>query len=318
MNFVSATASQGSYDAGTGVWSACTIAAGGSATLRITATVTTTGAKVNTAEVIASDAADPDSVPNNHNPNEDDQASVTVTPQLGGSRVTHTDTTCSDFVNGRGTDLDRVEYGVRNGLINNVAPGVFFYYVQVQAPASSFTIVIDQSENHASFSTLFGIQQIQMYDANCVLSNRGTPSVSNGDVTISVNGAAAGQVFIVRVKYDTNTVVGQSEPNPSTVNYLFATRVNGTFVSQDGMALVRRSSATAAPASSPSGPTGGSSAWSSTAAPEDSSATMTAESRQSVDAVFADWAASMGSEDDPAWEEFESAFEQDAGQPEAF
>src|SRR5262249_41958543 len=71
-------------------------------------------------------------------------------------------------------------------------------------------------------------------------SNLGTSSVSNGDVTIQVTGATAGQVFIARVKYDPSTVVGQAAPNPTTVSYNFATRVNGTFVSQDGVDLVKK------------------------------------------------------------------------------
>jgi hypothetical protein len=47
-------------------------------------------------------------------------------------------------------------------------------------------------------------------------------------------------VFIISVKYDSGTVVGQSEPDPSTVNYNFTTSVDGAFVSQDGTALVKK------------------------------------------------------------------------------
>ena len=49
--------------------------------LSITATVTTAGAKINTAEVTTSNQFDNDSTPGNGVPAEDDQASVTVTPQ---------------------------------------------------------------------------------------------------------------------------------------------------------------------------------------------------------------------------------------------
>jgi VCBS repeat-containing protein len=252
LTFVSATASQGSYSAGTGVWTVGTIAGGSSSTLNITATVTTFGAKTNIAQVIASDQTDPDSTPNNNSSGEDDQDSETVTPQLAQAMVAHTTTTCASYLNGTGGDLTAIEYGVKSGKINNVAPGVFFYYVQVQAPSSNFTIVVDQSENHASFSTLFGVQngQVQLYNADCSVSSLGTASVQNGDVTINVSGATAGQLLVVSVKYDASTVVNQIPPDPTTVNYNFVTQVNGTFVSQDGVALVKKGTTVAATSTS--------------------------------------------------------------------
>jgi uncharacterized membrane protein len=68
----------------------------------------------------------------------------------------------------------------------------------------------------------------------------GSVSFANGDVTINVSGATAGQVFIIQVKYDTSTVVGQTAPEPSTGNYLFTTKVNGTIVSVDGLSLAKK------------------------------------------------------------------------------
>lgn len=79
--FVDATATQGSYDVSTGIWTVGNLGAGASATLQLRATVGTVGAKVNTAQVSSSDQSDPDSTPNNDAPGEDDQASVTVTPR---------------------------------------------------------------------------------------------------------------------------------------------------------------------------------------------------------------------------------------------
>ena len=75
--FVSSTPSQGSYVSGTGVWAVGTIPSGASATLDITATVVALSV-TNTAQVSASDAADPDSTPANSVGGEDDQASATV------------------------------------------------------------------------------------------------------------------------------------------------------------------------------------------------------------------------------------------------
>jgi uncharacterized repeat protein (TIGR01451 family) len=90
LTFVSSNASQGAYVSGTGVWTVGTINSAANATLTITATVTTIGAKINTAEVSAADQGDIDSTPDNENAAEDDQASVTVTPAVSDLSVTKT------------------------------------------------------------------------------------------------------------------------------------------------------------------------------------------------------------------------------------
>lgn len=78
LNFVSATPSQGSYNAGTGVWDVGTLGMFDVATLEIVANVTTEGVFENVAEVTASDQADPDSVPGNGQSTEDDQDQATL------------------------------------------------------------------------------------------------------------------------------------------------------------------------------------------------------------------------------------------------
>jgi uncharacterized repeat protein (TIGR01451 family) len=80
LTFVSASPSQGSYNASTGVWTVGTLDDDDSATLQITATVASSTV-TNTAQVSASDQDDPDSTPDNNDPTEDDQASVSVTPK---------------------------------------------------------------------------------------------------------------------------------------------------------------------------------------------------------------------------------------------
>ncbi|TWU05979.1 SdrD B-like domain-containing protein [Stieleria varia] len=71
----------GGYNAATGVWTIGSIAAGGEATLTLAATVDTVGTKTNTAQVQTVDQNDPNSSPGNNAPVEDDQASVSLTPQ---------------------------------------------------------------------------------------------------------------------------------------------------------------------------------------------------------------------------------------------
>ncbi|MFO0807782.1 MAG: SdrD B-like domain-containing protein [Gemmataceae bacterium] len=90
LTFVSSSPSQGSYLSGTGIWTVGSIASGGSATLQIVARVTTAGAKVNGAEVSASDQPDPDSTPGNNSTTEDDDDTATVTPQVADLSLTKT------------------------------------------------------------------------------------------------------------------------------------------------------------------------------------------------------------------------------------
>jgi uncharacterized repeat protein (TIGR01451 family) len=88
LRLVRATPAQGTYNGSTGVWSVGTVTANSSATLQVVVTVTQQGAQANAAQVTASDQFDPDSTPNNSLANEDDQASVGVTPQLADLSLT--------------------------------------------------------------------------------------------------------------------------------------------------------------------------------------------------------------------------------------
>jgi len=82
LTFVSSTPAQGTYDDATGTWAVGTVAGGGSTTLEIVATVATTSPVTVDAEVMVNDRPDVDSTPGNDTPAEDDQDSVTLTPQL--------------------------------------------------------------------------------------------------------------------------------------------------------------------------------------------------------------------------------------------
>ncbi len=70
--------SDNDYDPDTGLWTIPTLEVGQSVTLQINADVTVAGTFTNTAELIASDQDDPDSTPNSQLPDEDDQASSSV------------------------------------------------------------------------------------------------------------------------------------------------------------------------------------------------------------------------------------------------
>ncbi|MBH8572454.1 DUF11 domain-containing protein [Nostocaceae cyanobacterium CENA369] len=76
LSFVSASADLGSYDSNTGIWTVGNMPPNEDVSLKITANVSSGQSITNTAEVIAVDEGDPDSTPNNNNPNEDDFTSV--------------------------------------------------------------------------------------------------------------------------------------------------------------------------------------------------------------------------------------------------
>jgi uncharacterized repeat protein (TIGR01451 family) len=82
LTFVSSNPQQGIYDAVSGIWDVGNIARDNQAFIDVLAKVTSGGSLFNTAEIIAVAETDPDSTPNNNNPNEDDQASVTLNAAL--------------------------------------------------------------------------------------------------------------------------------------------------------------------------------------------------------------------------------------------
>jgi uncharacterized repeat protein (TIGR01451 family) len=71
--------SHGDYNPSTGLWTLATLAAGGTDTLQIITRIGSSGSLVNTAQVYSSDQYDPNSTPNNNDPEENDQDSTTLT-----------------------------------------------------------------------------------------------------------------------------------------------------------------------------------------------------------------------------------------------
>ncbi|MDD1433189.1 VWD domain-containing protein, partial [Dolichospermum sp. ST_sed6] len=115
LSFVSAYADLGSYDSNTGIWTVGNMPPNASVNLSISANVNSGQSITNTAEVIAVDEGDPDSVPNNNNPNEDDQASVTV--NVNRSKISFSSPTFSVNENG---DYIRAVTIIRTGNIDRV------------------------------------------------------------------------------------------------------------------------------------------------------------------------------------------------------
>ena len=158
------------------------------------------------------------------------EATATILQQASTGQLAPTATTCQMFANGTAGNLTTLQYGVKGNAINNVAPGVMFYYSKITAPAASFPIQVTQS-NNKSWKPM-GIQdlgQVIVWDANCVKSNATAAyTSSNGTVSIQVNGATVGAVYYLSIKYNPGSLVGQkvSKPYPTT-SYTFKTILNG-------------------------------------------------------------------------------------------
>jgi len=82
LAYGSSSATQGSFDPATKVWTVGTIGVGQTFTLTVTTTVTSSAAQMNTVEVFTADQTDVDSAPNNGRAGEDDIASVALQPQV--------------------------------------------------------------------------------------------------------------------------------------------------------------------------------------------------------------------------------------------
>ena len=122
--------------------------------------------------------------------------------------------------------------------INNVAPGVLFYYTYlIDLSAGANEIRVDQTRKLTSGSPetpFFGVHksQVSLYNASdCTTSNL-RPTIDTGSggeaVTINLSGVPAGQDLIVGIKYNPGSVVGTGvTASRPVVHYNFVTSLNG-------------------------------------------------------------------------------------------
>ena len=144
------------------------------------------------------------------------------------SKITPTGTTCRDFSRGTAQTLSAIQYSVKNGLIQQVNPGVLFYWVKVTAPAGINAFVVNQSITTGNFDTLFGLASgTAVFDSDCNNVNATfiqSPinNTTTGTVTVTFTAPSAG-IYYIGIKFDPNTVTGKTAPTPSTVGYTYST-----------------------------------------------------------------------------------------------
>jgi hypothetical protein len=146
------------------------------------------------------------------------------------SHIFPTQTTCCNFVTGTATGLTNACTKISGRTINNAIPGVFFYYSNVVAPSSSFTINVRQS-NDGDLNKLFTIQnaqQVRLTTSSCGnVSFAGSMLNGNTEARYVVTGATPGATYVVSVKYDTKSIIGAVYTGPDNQStYTFGSYVN--------------------------------------------------------------------------------------------
>jgi hypothetical protein len=146
-------------------------------------------------------------------------------------QITPTGTTCQQFGSQTSSTLSSINYSVKGSTINQVNPGVFFYWVKVTSTPGSNTFTITQAvTNPPTFGsqTAFFTQAAgsNVYDANCnpVKGSTITYNSTTGSVSVAFTSSTGASTFYIGTKYNTGSVVGAKPPSgPGTATYTFDT-----------------------------------------------------------------------------------------------
>jgi uncharacterized repeat protein (TIGR01451 family) len=190
------------------------LASGASVTIHVTSPTTTASCGTYTNQASASAT--------NHATVQSQQAAVTVNcPKVG--QITPTGTTCNQFNEGSATTLSELLYTTRNGQINSVAPGVFFYWIKVTAVAGGNTFTVNQSVTPAAYPFFSQASGSFVFNSSCVKVSTQTIGTSNGVTTINFTAPSAG-TYIIGIKYDSGSVKGFTPPiGQTSAHYDFST-----------------------------------------------------------------------------------------------
>ena len=157
------------------------------------------------------------------------------------AQITPTNTSCTQFNSGTAATLSELQYSVKSGKVNQVNPGVFFYWVKVTAVAGSNTFTINQAitSSNNNFNHFFKQAAGSFaYTSNCVKVQNARISTSNGVTTVTFNASSAG-TYIIGIKYNSKSVQGFSAPTPNTtVHYTFT--LAGSPSSTQGLDLKKK------------------------------------------------------------------------------
>ncbi|MDB9466544.1 DUF4114 domain-containing protein [Dolichospermum circinale] len=203
LDFVSATPTVGSYDPNTGIWNVGNIAPNSTVQLSMVATVNSVQPITITAEVIAVDETDPDSTPNNNNPNEDDQVSITLNAALATPTLAKTADDIFTIFSGSGNSKLQVTLAGRNsnlvnelavftvddaqGKINGIAPGETGY---TQAALNKSKVIFSTIANVPNGFDINNLTSLLEFESGnnlrfLLVKNGTIDSVQNGNTPTS-------------------------------------------------------------------------------------------------------------------------------------
>jgi hypothetical protein len=164
------------------------------------------------------------------------------------SKITPTQTTCQQFKDGTAGTLTQLNYSVKNGMINQVSPGVFFYWIKVTAVANSntFHIVQDTPGIANTFDHFFAVASgSKVFNSNCVAVSpaatitQSSLSTAPNTTTITFNASSGAGTYFIGIKYDSGSVKGLTAPTYDPVSYTFTTTEAGPSSTQ-GLLLKRK------------------------------------------------------------------------------
>jgi hypothetical protein len=169
-----------------------------------------------------------------------DETLVVNAPRTG--QITPTGTTCAQFDSGGAATLSTLSYTVKSGKVNQVSPGVFFYWIKVTATAGSNTFTINQAitSSNNNFNHFFtSTSGSNVFTSSCTaVKPAPTISTSNGITTVTFTASTAG-TYIIGVKYDAGSVKGFPAPSTNTtVDYTF--QIPTVPGSLQGLSLVKK------------------------------------------------------------------------------
>jgi hypothetical protein len=137
---------------------------------------------------------------------------------------------------------DSFYYGMKGGKINNVSPGVIFYYNTIKAPSADFTLEVIQT-NSSGWNPMLVQQndkkmQAYLYNANFNIVN--VAKIQSGSPTYTVQfyvtGATPGATYYIGIKYSPANLKNLPIPTngQTSTEYFFETRINGSFQAGSG------------------------------------------------------------------------------------
>jgi uncharacterized repeat protein (TIGR01451 family) len=178
----------GTYDNNTGIWGVGSLDAGITAQLKITATVTLTGPKINNAAIWASDQVDPDIVNN--------QASVTINPLISDLSITKT-------VNNAAPNRDDII--IFTILVSNAGPDPAINVTIKDLLPSGVMYISDDSGGSYNNSTGFWAV------GSLLASGLGSSDTLNITAKATVSGAKTNSAEVwTSDQYDPDSTVGNS------------------------------------------------------------------------------------------------------------